>query len=191
MSGGSIDEQPSRGPWAVVAGVLAVLLVVALAGVVALWVDREGDSGSSASVGGAAAADVALLKAGIDAEAAARVAIVEMTTYDWRTVDDDFAWVDDAGTEKFQAFFTDAAGSTKRLIRSLQITSEGTVVESAPDVRDATHVRVLLFVDQEIRAKRQRGERIDQPRVVMEMVLVDGRWLADEVQLGDLVGGQS
>lgn len=193
---------------------LAAALVAALIGVVVLWLDRD-DTSSGTDVGASATeapptsapADGAspsgepslapgelpagdpdeLVPAGVDAEVAARDAVTRMTTYDWSTVDDDFAWVDDAGTDKFRTYFEGASRDAKAAITALKASATGTVVDSAPKVVDATHVRVLLFVDQEIRAEKQKGSKLDQPRVTMSMVLVDGRWLVDAVNVNDLL----
>ena len=45
----------------------------------------------------------------VAAEKAARDAVTRMTTYSYRTVEEDFAWVDEAGTEKFQENFAGAS----------------------------------------------------------------------------------
>jgi len=167
-------------------------LVAALVAVVLLWVDRDdaspGASAPTSSASGPLDAD-ALLGAGDDAEAAARDAVVRMTTYDWRTVDADFTWVDDAGTEAFKTYFAGASRDAKAVIASLRATATGTVVDSASTVIDPSHVKVLLFVDQEITARGQEGTKIDQPRVTMQMVLVDGAWLVDQVAVNDLLTG--
>lgn len=165
---------------------LLTLSLVALLVVVLLW--RSDDEGSAPSDDRAAA----LLQAGKDADAAARKAVIRMTTYDYRTADDDFSWVDDAGTDRFRAQYAEVSKPIRTLVVRLKATATGTVVDSAPRVEDARHVTVLLFVDQEISnpgsgsGEPQRG--LDQPRVSMSMVLQDGRWLVDEVQLGTLSG---
>ncbi len=89
---------------------------------------------------------------------------------------------------QFQAYFEGAGADSKRVIVALKATATGTVVDSAATAIDATHVKVLLFVDQEIAASEQKGTKIDQPRVTMQMVLQDGRWLVDEVAVNNLLG---
>jgi len=174
-------RRPAHG---LVLGLTAALLA-ALVGVVVLWVDRDDDAGPAPAPESAADS---LLAAEADAETAARAAVEQMTTYDFRTVDEDFAWVEDAGTEEFQSYFADAGADSKRVIVALEATATGTVVDSAASATDATHVKVLLFVDQEIAASEQQGTKVDQPRVTMQMVLQDGRWLVDEVAVNNLLG---
>ncbi len=171
---------------------LAVALVVAVVAVVVLWVGRDGESepaaaGDSQGAAATSADDADLLAAGLDAQEAARAAVERMTTYSWRTVEDDFTWVDDAGTEQFRAYFAGAGRDAIAVIKSLKASATGTVVDSAPSVTDAEHVKVLLFVDQEITAAEQDGTKLDQPRVSMQMVLQDGAWLVDEVAVNDIL----
>jgi Mce-associated membrane protein len=162
-------------------GSLLLMSLVALLVVTLLW-QTGGSQGEDRAV--------RLVAAGKAADKAARVAVVEMTTYDYRTVAKDFAWVDDAGTAKFQKQYAEVSKPIKKLVVQLKAKATGSVVASAPNVKDADHVTVLLFVDQEISnpgtggSAPQRG--LDQPRVTMQMVRQDGRWLVDEVKISNL-----
>jgi hypothetical protein len=162
---------------------LLVLSLVALLVVVLLW-QTDNDN---ARAGDRA---VALAAAGKAADTAARTAVVEMTSYDFRSVSKDFAWVDDAGTTKFQKQYAEVSKPIEKLVVQLKAHAQGSVVASAPVVTDVDHVTVLLFVDQQISnpgtggAGPQRG--LDQPRVTMQMVRQGGRWLVDQVAISSL-----
>lgn len=156
-----------------VVGVLTLAFVASLVGVVLLWRDRQSDQ--------------ALVDAGVEAEEAARAAVIEMTSYDHTTVEEDFSWVEDAGTTQFQEYFEGASTNAVALIKELRASATGTVVDSAADIEDPSHVQVLLFVDQEIKSQGQRGAKLDQPRVTMDMVLEDDRWLVDKVAVNNLL----
>ena len=122
---------------------LLVMSLVALLVVVLLWrTDRD-----ESAAGDRALARIAAGKA---AEKAARTAVVRMTSYDYRTVDKDFGWVEDAGTARFQKQYAEVSAPIKRLVVRLRAHAEGSVVASAPVVADTRHVTVLLFVDQAI-----------------------------------------
>lgn len=170
---------------------LSLALVAALAGVVLLWLDRDDQTGAAADASAGQTSgqveDAELFAAGVGAEAAARSAVERMTTYTFATVEDDFTWVEDAGTDRFQAYFAGATNDAVAVIKSLGASATGTVIDSAPSVTDVTHVNVLLFVDQEITTRKQTESKLDQPRVSMQMVLQDGRWLVDEVAVNDLL----
>lgn len=164
----------------VLVGGLALALVASLVAVVLLWRDRDDAEGR-------ADASSALVEAALEAEQAARDAVTRMTSYSFRTVEEDFDWVAEAGTERFQENFAEAAKAAIAYVKSLKATAVGTVMDSAATAADADHVKVLLFVDQEIRSQGETGSRLDQPRVTMQMVQQDGEWLVDEVQVNNLV----
>ncbi|RNL79563.1 hypothetical protein [Nocardioides marmorisolisilvae] len=162
-------------------GSLLLMSLVALLVVTLLW-QTGGSKGEDQAV--------RLAAAGKAANKAARVAVVEMTTYDYKSVNKDFAWVDDAGTAKFRKQYAEVSAPIKKLVVQLKAKANGTVVDSAPIVKDADHVTVLLFVDQTISnpgsgsTGPQKG--LDQPRVTMKMVRQGGRWLVDEVNISSL-----
>ncbi len=162
--------------------VLVVALVASLVAVALLWRDRD-DADDRAS------SSESLVDAEIAAEGAARDALERMTTYSFRTVEEDFGWVDDATTEKFQGNFAEAREAALTYVEAVRATAEGSVVDSAATAADADHVKVLLFADQEIRSTQEKGFRLDQSRVTMQMVRQDGDWLVDEVEVVNVLGG--
>lgn len=129
-----------------------------------------------------------LADAGDEAEAAARSAIVAMTSYDYTSLDADFAWVDTAGTAAFRTRYADASAPIKKLILGIKAHAEGAVIASAATVKDTDHATVLLFVDQEISHPGQAKQPPEQPRVTMSMVRQGGRWLVDDVEIKSLTG---
>lgn len=166
--------------WRLLSGVLALALVGAL---VALGLVVGNDDTTADGSGEA----YALSDAGTQAEKAARSAAVHMTTYSSTTLATDFDWVDTAGTPKFRTYYREVSEPIKKLVRQLGSKAVGSVVDSAPKVRDVDHVTVLLFVDQVITGRDATDRQLDQPRVTMSMVRSDGRWLVDEVKLRNLL----
>ncbi len=160
--------------WQVAAGVLAVALVAVLVVLVLTMrsLSHERDLSDAAK----------------QAEAAARKAVVSMTTYDYQTIPRDFAWVNDAGTAKFRKQYAEVSAPIKKLVAQLKARAVGSVVASAADVQDVDHVTVLVFVDQTLTNPGQSQPGLDQPRVTMSMVRQGGRWLVDEVKLNNLTG---
>jgi Mce-associated membrane protein len=156
---------------------LVVLLVVVLAWRTSADKDAEGRRA------------LELQRAGQQAQVAARRAVIAMTTYDYRTLGRDFAWVHSAGTASFQRHYAQVSRPIKTLVARLHATAKGHVVASAATARDPDHVTVLLFVDQTLTNASAGGARqLDQPRVTMAMVRSHGRWLVDDVELGTLTG---
>jgi Mce-associated membrane protein len=155
-------------PWWVVA-VLAVALIGALVAAGLLWKAESDKAG--------------LIDAGKDARTAAEHAAVQMTTYNWKTVDQDFGWVDSAGTDHFKETYSRVSKPAMEIVKTLKATAQGTVMGSGVDVQDATHVNVALFVDQSITGQGAGTSEPDRSRLLMHMVEQDGRWLVDGVEL--------
>ncbi|WP_232680183.1 hypothetical protein [Nocardioides sp. R-C-SC26] len=147
----------------------------------------SGCSDETSGSGGDASSAVDLIDAEAAAEQAAQEAAVAMTTYDHRSVEKDFGWVFEDATESFQRNFAAASVDSKKVITTLQASATGTVVDSAATADDAEHVKVLLFLDQEVTTPDDDEPRIDQPRVTVQMVLEGGRWLVDDVVVNDLL----
>jgi Mce-associated membrane protein len=152
--------------------VLVVLLVAAVVATVLLWrqnADLKRDQEIAAAEHSAT-------------EAASRIA-VSMTSYDYRSVDEDFAWIDQDGTSKFQDTFSESTKPIRQLITRTRATATGKVSDAAGTADDVDHVEVLLFVDQELKRVGDAKPSLDSNRVVMQMVREGGRWLVDDVEL--------
>lgn len=159
-----------------VTAALAVALVAALVAAGLLWHADRGHKDDAARA-------QALTTAGQQAKAAAQEVAVDMTSYSWQTVDQDFSWIDTAGTAHFQETYTRVSEPAKRLVKALHVTAVGSVMASGVDVLDPTHVNVVLFVDQRINGRGAGTSEPDRSRLVMHMVEQDGRWLVDSVEL--------
>ena len=161
----------ARGRLRLLVGVLGGLLVAALVGLALLW-SHDRDLQHQAD-----------LRAAEDAAAGAASDIAEqMTSYDYRTVGQDFAWVRDDGTASFRKTYEESTKPIQRLVVRTRAHAEGKVSDAAATAQDADHVTVLLFVDQALQHPGGRT-RTDSSRVVMDMVFQGGRWLVDDVQL--------
>jgi hypothetical protein len=157
----------------VVAAVLALALVAALVALGLTWRHAQHEE--------------ALRRAGHDAEAAARRAAVSLTTYDHRHLEHAYDWVDRDGTARFRKQFTEVSAKARASVLALDVVASGSVVASAPKVRDTRHVEVLLFVDQRVRSTNSGGSQTEEPRLSMQMVREHGRWLVDAVEMENSV----
>lgn len=152
-----------------VVGVIVVLSLALAAAVLALVLRGGGGDGSAAEEAAALAA--------------ARRSAVSMTSYDHRTLDRDFGWVRRGATARFAAEYRAANRPLRDVIEDLEATARGSVGEAAATARGAGTVEVVMFVDQRITNGADASTRRDSSRVVMTMVLRDGRWLVDDVEL--------
>ncbi len=168
--------------WRLISAVLGGLLLVALITLIVLVSSSEDD----AAQGSGAATAQRLLDAEKDADAAARIAAVSLTTYDWATLEEDFSWVESGGTRKFQDQYAEVSAPIRELVAKIKAHAEGTVVDSAATAEDPDHVTVLLFLDQTLTNQGNEERKLDQPRLSLLMVREDGRWLVDEVKVNNL-----
>jgi len=91
------------------------------------------------------------------------------------------------GTSRFQENFAAVSESAVPYIKLEKAKAKGVVVDSSATVADPEHVKVLLFVDQTIRAEGTPQPGFEQTRVTMQMVHQDGKWLVDEVEVTNLL----
>ena len=152
--------------------VLVALLVAALVAVVVLWRENADLADSR---------DLAVAEQAAAREAS-RIAVA-MTTYDHRSVEKDFAWIDEDGTDRFEDTFSESTEPIRQLITRTRATATGKVSDAAGTAEDPDHVEVLLFVDQVLKRSGDSKSSVDSNRVVMQMVRRDGRWLVDDVEL--------
>ncbi len=158
---------------------LAGGLVIALVALAFVW--REWDQASDRSDDVGHAIDV-LADPADEAEAAGRNAAVKMTTYDYQSLEEDFAWIDQIGTEEFRKDFALASKPVQRAIRLTRTQAQGEVLASAVRLDDATHATVVLFVDQLLVDRSSNRPKLDTIRLQIELVNDDDRWLVDQIE---------
>lgn len=161
-----------------VSAVLAVALVAALVALVLVW--REWDQASDRGDDLGNAIEVVDDTAD-EAEAAAREAAVRMTTYDYQTLEKDFAWIDQIGTDKFEKDFAVSSKPFKRAILVTRTQAQGEVAVSAARLTDEDRAVVVLFVDQILVDRSSNRPKRAEVRLEIRLVEQDGRWLVDEI----------
>jgi Mce-associated membrane protein len=115
-------------------------------------------------------------RAGRDAVAAATAATQAVFSYDYRRFDASVANGMRFVTGAFATEYTQttaalkAAAEKERAVVRAEVSAAG-VVSASPD-----RVEVLLYVNQYRRNVNITGEKVDQNRVVLALVPVDGEW---------------
>ncbi|WP_406689977.1 hypothetical protein REH65_29175 [Saccharopolyspora sp. ID03-671] len=117
------------------------------------------------------------------AQEAARRYAADLSTYDYRRLDSNFAAVTANAHGQFAQQYEQVSSSLTELIRQNQAISEGKVLTTATVSADENHAVVALFVDQEITNKNTPEPRVDRNRMQMTLIHDDGRWLIDNIQL--------
>jgi Mce-associated membrane protein len=118
-----------------------------------------------------------------DVLAAARQYAVDLTTYDFATIDADFRRFARHGTKAFQASYAATIATSKPAIVKAQSRSLGTVVGAGIESYGGGKASVLLAVDQEIHSATKRGPTVERSRIRLTLVRSGDGWLISAVQV--------
>jgi Mce-associated membrane protein len=158
---------------------LAVAMVVVLAVVTQLVSSHNASKHHDESV----AASTYLAGPSARAAAAAASAEVQATlTYNYKTLQADFAAAERGLTNRFKPSYEHTtATSVMPLATKYQATSTASVQPAGVSQAGASTAQVLLFVDQTVTNTQLSKPRLDRSRINVSMVKVNGRWLVDNL----------
>ncbi|TCN51157.1 Mce-associated membrane protein [Rhodococcus sp. SMB37] len=121
--------------------------------------------------------------AAAEALATAQEYAVTLTSVSPGELDSNFDAVLDGATGEFKEMYAQSSGELRQLLVDNNAQAEGTVVEAGIKSATTDRVEVLLFIDQTVTNSVVPEPRLDRSRVIMTLELVDGRWLASQVDL--------
>jgi Mce-associated membrane protein len=127
--------------------------------------------------------DAARTSAGQAALDAARADLIDITTYSYRTIDKDFGWLADFSDPKTAAPFAKNQRALAKVVKGSRTVAKGSVVDAMSRVVSPQQVEVLAFVDQALQSTSVKGVSLEQQRVSMTMVLVNGDWKISRLDL--------
>lgn len=125
----------------------------------------------------------ALLDAAVDAEETGRTIATQMLTYDYRSLDEDFSWVERDGTEQFAETFAASVESVSEIAEATAATSSAEILGSGVHVVAPDEATVLVAIDSAIAQPTRAAPIQERWRIQLDLVLRDGRWLVDEITL--------
>jgi len=144
--------------------VLAVLLVLLLAGAGFLWVTRPGTSSVRTD-------DY------VDVLQAARSEVVDMTSFDYLTLDDDIVQIKRVTTGDLQKEAVDQLDSRRKQITDSQATVNTEVVGAGVTSADTKHATVLLVIQSTQKSSASEQAEVLRYRIRVELDKKGGRWL--------------
>jgi Mce-associated membrane protein len=144
--------------------VLAVLLVLLVAGCVALWVTRPGSSAVRTD-------DY------VGALQAARAGIVDVASFDYVTLDDDIKQIRDVTTGDLQKESVDQLDQRRQQITDAQAVVNTTVVGAAVGKADQDSATVFAVIQSTQQTSASAQAQVQRYRVEIALERVDGRWL--------------
>ncbi|MGW4421707.1 hypothetical protein [Streptosporangium sp. NPDC004631] len=129
--------------------------------------------------------------AGQEALATARSVAVDMLSYDYRTIEQDFSRARVYTTGSLTQYYRDLGATLVPTVKRQRTVQEATVAGAAVESATSDRVEVLLFVNmgtvKTLPGERQPRRQVSQNRARLVMVKQDGRWLVAELStlLGD------
>lgn len=118
-----------------------------------------------------------------EALAAAKVYAVDLTTYNYDKIDENFDKVRSNSTEKFSEMYSQVSKQLTDLLRKYQADSKGDLLNAGVAEFDGDKAVVVLIIDTTITNTNSPQPRIDRNRMVMTLLEVDGEWKLDQVAL--------
>jgi Mce-associated membrane protein len=169
--GGSPRDESGSGrggrmPFALLTRALAVLLVLLLAGLGYLWVTRPAPSSIQR-------ADY------VGALEAARSGVIDLTSFDYLTLDDNLRQIKAVTTGDLQTESLKALGDRRKDITSSQAVVNTKVIEGGAGVTKATSnaATVVLVIETTQKTKASTQAQVTRYRIEVQMSKVNGRWL--------------
>jgi Mce-associated membrane protein len=144
--------------------VLTVLLVLLLAGVGFLWFTRPGASAVRT-------ADY------VQALQAARSGVVDMTSFDYLTLDDDIKQIQAVTTGDLKKEAVDQLNGRRQQITDTQATVNTEVVGAGVTKADATDATVLLVIQSTQKSTASEQAQVVRYRIQVELQKKADRWL--------------
>ena len=144
--------------------VLAVLLVLLLAGVGFLWFTRPEASSVRTD-------DY------VDALQAARSGVVDMTSFDYLTLDDDIEQIKRVATGDLEKEAAEQLDSRRQQITDSQATVNTEVVGAGVTRADSDDATVLLVIQSTQKSTASEQAQVVRYRIRVELTKEDGRWL--------------
>ena len=144
--------------------VLAALLVLLLAGVGFLWFTRS--EASSVRTGDY-----------VDALQAARSGVVDMTSFDYLTLDDDIQQIRRVATGDLRQEAVDQLDSRRQQIADSQATVNTEVVGAGVTAAGSTDATVVLVIQSTQKSSASPQAQVVRYRIRVDLQKTDGRWL--------------
>ena len=144
--------------------VLAVLLVLLVAGCVTLWVTRPGDSAVRTD-------DY------VGALQAARAGIVDVASFDYVTLDDDIEQIRNVTTGDLREESVAQLDERRQQITDAQAVVNTTVVGAAVGAADEETATVFAVIQSTQQSNAAEQAQVQRYRVEVDLQRVDGRWL--------------
>jgi Mce-associated membrane protein len=173
VSGAPARRLPGGNATALVLAVVAVGAVIALV-VTLLQLGSESSQVSSEN---------ALEAARTSALSAAKTYSIELASYDYRHLAEDFGLVLSHSTPSFRKTFSQSSDALEPTLAKYHATAAAKVVAEGLVSSSTTQAVVLVFLDQTVTNSTQKAPTTDRSQIEITLVDTGGTWLINQVTL--------
>ena len=152
------------GPRVALVPVLAVLLVLLLAGAGFLWFTRPSTSSIKTTD------YVGVLEA-------ARSGVVDLTSFDYLTLDQDLRQIQNVSTGDLRKESTDTLNKNRKTITDSQAVVSTKILGAGVTKADSSNGTVVLVIETTQKTKASSQAQVSRYRIEVQMSKVGGRWL--------------
>ncbi len=152
------------GPRVALVPVLAVLLVLLLAGAGFLWFTRPATSSIKTTD------YVGVLEA-------ARSGVVDLTSFDYLTLDQDLRQIQNVSTGDLRKESTDTLNKNRKTITDSQAVVSTKILGAGVTKADSSNGTVVLVIETTQKTKASSQAQVSRYRIEVQMSKVGGRWL--------------
>lgn len=128
-------------------------------------------------------ADNALNSARTTALSAARAYSVEVASYDYHHLAEDFQQVEQHSTPAFRATFSQSSQTLNSVLTRYGAIASARVLAVGLESASTSRAVADVFIDQTVTNTTQKAPTTDQSRVEITLVRLHGRWLIDQLKL--------
>lgn len=153
-----------RGPRIAVVPVLSVLLVLLLAATGFLWFTRPATSSIRTTD------YVGVLEA-------ARAGVVDLTSFDYLTLDEDLRQIQNVSTGDLRKESTDTLNKNRKTITDAQAVVSTKILGAGVTKADPSSGTVVLVIETTQKSKASSRPQVTRYRIEVQMSKVGGRWL--------------
>jgi Mce-associated membrane protein len=161
--------------------ILVLVATLVVAGCVVIWLVSEKNKANDEVAD--QAAEIDSYAAGPEARDAAEAMLLEMLSFDYKDLDDEYVWLDNFSSDELRARFADQVPKLKKVIRKSKASAEGEVVQSAYSTLDSESATVLAFVRQKLKDANNRKGAIEDQWTTLTMVRDGDDWLIDDIDI--------
>ncbi|KAA1416363.1 hypothetical protein F0U44_18755 [Nocardioides humilatus] len=160
---------------------ILVLVVIVLVGAVSsVWLVSKKNSAEDDLKD--ANEKVATYAAGPEARDAAEAMLLDMLSYDYKSIDDEYSWLDNFTSDELRKRYAQQIPKLKKIIKASKASAQGEVVSSAYNTVDDDSATVLAFVRQVLKANGKKSAVEDQ-WTTLKMVRDGDDWKIDDINI--------